>query len=69
MAAGLSYPCSAGDRCRKPQMTARAPGPGATRHIVTVASITRWRTGLAGRLRDSFKMPLAGRLPQPHGSR
>src|SRR5579859_3061139 len=64
MAAGLSYPCSAGDRCRKPQMAVGAPGPGATRHIVNVASITRWRTGLAGRLRDSFKMPLSVRTPR-----
>jgi hypothetical protein len=32
-----------------------------------VASITRWRVELAGRLRDLSKIPLPGTVPQPHG--
>ncbi len=40
-------------------------GAAATGHTVTMASITRRRTELAGPLRDLSKTPLSGRVSQP----
>jgi hypothetical protein len=47
----------------KPQMTAHGAGPAATGHTANVASISRWRAELAGRLWDLPKTPLLEPLP------